>query len=91
MSNEEKEKASHIAEVCNMTYLAMENDGGVYEVDSFADCERAAMIMAEWKNIQAVEAYCKCCDTRECEKSDTCDRLEKFKEVMQKTISAIIN
>lgn len=41
--------------------------------------------MAKWKDDQACAAYCKCCDTRECEdyESDTCDWLEKFKKVLK--------
>lgn len=49
------------------------------------DVKAALIKMAEWKDNQAAAAYCKCCDTRECEdyESDTCDWLEKFKKVLK--------
>lgn len=47
-----KEKAKQIAEVNKMTYLEMENDGSVYDVDSFSECEDSALDMAKWKDEQ---------------------------------------
>lgn len=49
------------------------------------DVKDALIKMAEWKDNQAAAAYCKCCDTRECEdyESDTCDWLEKFKKILK--------
>lgn len=47
-----KEKATQIAKENKMTYLEMENDGGVYDVDSFDECEQSALQMAEWKDSQ---------------------------------------
>lgn len=48
MTNEEK--AMQIAEENLMTYVALENDGGTYEVDSEAECYRSAIDMAIWMN-----------------------------------------
>lgn len=81
ISNEEK--AKRIAEACNMAYLAMENDGGVYEVDSFADCEQSSMLMAEWKDSQAAEAYCKCCNECKDHSIDICNKLKNFMTIMK--------
>lgn len=47
-----KEKAKEIALENKMTYLEMENDGGVYDVDSFDECEQSALEMAKWKDKQ---------------------------------------
>ena len=48
MTNEEKSKK--IAEQNLMTYVALENDGGTYEVNSEDECYQSAMEMAEWKD-----------------------------------------
>ena len=50
MTNEDK--AKEIATENKMTYLEMENDGGVYDVDSFDECEQSAIEMAQWKDEQ---------------------------------------
>lgn len=42
-----EEKAKEIAKENKMTYLKMGNDGSVYDVDSFDECEDSAMKMAE--------------------------------------------
>ena len=47
-----KEKAKEIATENKMTYLEMENDGSVYDVDSFDECEQSALEMAKWKDEQ---------------------------------------
>lgn len=68
MTNEEK--AKEIAEVNKMTYLEMENDGSVYDVDSFSECEDSALDMAKWKDqqfkdaIQKVRSDYMCLDNR---------------------------
>lgn len=50
MTNEEK--AKEIAQENKMTYLEMENDGSVYDVDSFDEYEQSAIEMAQWKDEQ---------------------------------------
>ena len=57
MKNEEK--ARELAHNCKMTYLERENDGGVYDVDSYDECYDAALEMAEWKEKQMIEKACK--------------------------------
>lgn len=44
--------------------------------------ERAAMIAMQWKDEQAVKAFCKICTTRECEdyETDTCNWKEYFEK-----------
>lgn len=48
MTNEEKSK--RIAADNRLGYLEMENDGGVYEVNSEDECYQSAMEMAKWKD-----------------------------------------
>lgn len=50
-----KEKAKEIALENKMTYLERENDGGLYDVDSFDECEQSALEMAKWKDKQFKE------------------------------------
>lgn len=50
-----KLKAKEIAAENKMTYLEMENDGSVYYVDSFDECEQSALEMAQWKDEQFKE------------------------------------
>jgi hypothetical protein len=47
-----EEIANNIAKDWKMTYLAMENDGGTYDVDSFDDCYGAALEALQWKDKQ---------------------------------------
>lgn len=49
---DKQEKAKEIAAENKMTYLEMENDGSVYDVDSFDECEQSALEMAQWKDEQ---------------------------------------
>lgn len=46
------EKSIEISAYNKMTYLELENDGGVYEVDSESECYKSAMEMARWKDTQ---------------------------------------
>jgi len=48
--------ANDIAKDWKMTYLAMENDGGTYDVDSFDDCYGAALEALQWKERQIFDA-----------------------------------
>lgn len=47
-----EEIANNIAKNWKMTYLAMENDGGTYDVDSFDDCYGAALDALRLKDEQ---------------------------------------
>lgn len=80
MNNEKKAR-----EIANNNLTHAHCSHGEHFFTSESDCYKAAMEMAEWKDEQAAAAYCKCCDTRECEdyESDTCDWLEKFKKVLK--------
>lgn len=80
MSNEDKSR-----EIANNNCTHANCSHGEHYFTSELDCYKAAMEMAEWKDNQAAAAYCKCCDTRECEdyESDTCDWLEKFKKILK--------
>ncbi len=48
--------ANDIAKDWKMTYLARENDGGTYDVDSFDDCYGAALEALQWKERQIFDA-----------------------------------
>ncbi len=48
--------ANDIAKDWKMTYLAMENDGGTYDVDSFDDCYGAALEALRLKEKQFFDA-----------------------------------
>ena len=51
-----EEIANDIAKDWKMTYLAMENDGGTYDVDSFDDCYGAALEALRLKEKQVFDA-----------------------------------
>lgn len=56
---------------------------------SSLECYLSALEMAKWKEQKMIEkscaAFCKVCDTKECEdyESDTCNWLKKFKQAMK--------
>lgn len=48
--------ANDIAEKWEREYLAMENDGGTYDVVSFDDCYGSALEALQWKERQIFDA-----------------------------------
>lgn len=85
-----KEKTDEICkDICDGYVATMVNSDDIWEI-----AHRSAMEMAEWKEKEmldcAVDAYCECCDTKECEDyfdmGCECDWKLKFEKKLLKKI-----
>lgn len=80
MTNEEKSKS--IAEKFKAAYEPYYSSEGLVETSEI-ECYDSAMQMAEWKDNQAADAYCKCCNECRDYGIDICNKLEDFMTIMK--------
>lgn len=77
MSNEDK--AKKIA-IINQEYY---ESGSIRCVSSEKECYDSAMEMAKWKDYQAADAYCKCCNLCRGNGINFCNKLKDFMTIMK--------